>query len=82
MVESTHFPKSGKKKRNRKDDCENDLIPEYYFHEGFRYVKEYEHVFKAHSKKRWINKQLLSIFISEFKLFPSQYYVITIFFPL
>lgn len=40
-----------------------------------RYVVNYDYCFKTFTKQRWIGKNLLDMFIAEFKAFTEQYYV-------
>lgn len=41
----------------------------------FRYVANYDYCFKTFAKQRWIGRNLLEMFIAEFKAFTEQYYV-------
>ena len=41
---------------------------------GLRHVKPYYCTFTAYVKKRWLGKELLHVFTSEFAAFPPSYY--------
>ena len=47
----------------------------YYFKNGLRFVKEYNHSFSCHAKRRWIGQKLMKIYSEEFKAFSEQYYI-------
>lgn len=42
---------------------------------GLRCIKPYYFTFTTHAKGRWVGKQLIDIFKSEFKSNPVEYYV-------
>ena len=43
---------------------------------AFRYVINYEFCFKTFAKQRWLGRNLLDVFITEFKAFSENYYVL------
>lgn len=49
--------------------------PHYFKDTVFRYVLNYDYCFKTFAKQRWIGRNLLEVFISEFKAFSETYYV-------
>lgn len=49
--------------------------PHYIKDKAFRYVINYDYCFKTYAKQRWLNRNLLEVFISEFKAFTENYYV-------
>ncbi len=54
---------------------EAEVVPEYIHKDGYRYVKEYTHRYKAFAKKRWFGCPLWDILSVEYKLFSKEYYV-------
>lgn len=50
--------------------------PAHYFKDkALRYVINYDYCFKTFAKQRWLGRNLLEVFISEFKAFSENYYV-------
>lgn len=47
----------------------------YYFEGGFRRVKPYHYTYNTYCKERWRGRELLEIFLSEFRDRPPEYYV-------
>ena len=41
----------------------------------FRYVKDYDFVYSAFTKERWLGKRLLDALVKDFKAFDKDYYV-------
>lgn len=56
----------------------------YYYEKGLRRVKPYHYTYNTFCKERWRNRELVDIFISEFRDRPPEYYVRcpSFFFPL
>jgi hypothetical protein len=52
-----------------------DKKPNYIIKEPFRFVEQYEHVFKTNVKGRWIDKTILEAFSNEFVAYSEEYYV-------
>lgn len=48
----------------------------YKIENGLRYVLPYQHQFKTFTKGRWIGKSIYEVFVSEFKAFSPEYYVL------
>lgn len=47
----------------------------YYFEGGLRRVKPYHYTYNTYCKQRWRGRELLDIFVSEFRDRPPEYYV-------
>lgn len=47
----------------------------YYFEGGLRRVKPYYYTYNTYCKERWRNRELLEIFLSEFRDRTPEYYV-------
>lgn len=47
----------------------------YYFEGGLRRVKPYHYTYNTFCKERWRNRELLDIFLSEFRDRTPEYYV-------
>lgn len=47
----------------------------YYYENGLRRVKPYHFTYNTFCKERWRNRELVDIFISEFRDRPPEYYV-------
>jgi tRNA pseudouridine32 synthase len=47
----------------------------YYFEGGFRRVTPYHYTYSTYCKERWRNRNLLEIFLSEFRDRSPEYYV-------
>lgn len=47
-----------------------------HFHKDkfFRYVNNYEYCFRTFAKQRWLKREILELFIKEFKAFSESYY--------
>lgn len=54
--------------------CEPPTGP-YYFEGGFRRVSPYHYTYNTFCKERWRGRELVDIFISEFRDRPPEYYV-------
>lgn len=52
--------------------------PEYIKIDIVRYLKDYQYRFKTHCKRRWIGKNILEFFSSEFIQYTPEYYSATI----
>ena len=50
------------------------VVPTYIKLGIIRYVKDYEYDFKTYCKRRWIGKNILEFFSSEFIAYTSEYY--------
>lgn len=50
-------------------------LQHYAFDKAFRYVNNYDYCFKTFAKQRWLGRNLLEMFITEFKAFSETYYV-------
>ncbi|KAI9882256.1 MAG: heme oxygenase [Watsoniomyces obsoletus] len=46
----------------------------YYFENGFRKVRPYHFTYNTYCKQRWRGRELLDIFVSEFRDRPAEYY--------
>ena len=51
-----------------------EQIPEYIKIGIVRYVKDYVYNFKTHCKRRWIGKNILEFFSTEFMQYTPEYY--------
>jgi tRNA pseudouridine synthase 9 len=47
----------------------------YYFEDGLRKVLPYHYTYNTYCKERWRGKELLSVFVTEFRDRPVEYYV-------
>lgn len=47
----------------------------YYFEGGLRRVKPYHYTYNTFCKERWRGRELVDIFLSEFRDRPAEYYV-------
>jgi tRNA pseudouridine synthase 9 len=52
----------------------NDIKPHYSMHNGLRHVAPYEFNYRTYCKKRWLNRTLLDVFVTEFLDMSSEYY--------
>lgn len=53
-----------------------DLWPKpYFFQDGLRRVEPYHFTYNTNVKERWRGRELLDIFVSEFRDRPEEYYV-------
>lgn len=50
-------------------------MTQYYTEDVFRMIKDYEHSYKTFVKRRWIGKQILEMFTTEFLTLTPEYYV-------
>lgn len=48
----------------------------YVKDKAFRYVLNYDYCFKTFAKQRWLGRRLFEVFVSEFKAFSENYYVV------
>ena len=70
--------KRGNKKRPKPDDKgyeSTTIAPLPYVKEPFRYITPYPFCYETNTKRRWIGKPLIDVFLSEFKYFTPEYYV-------
>jgi hypothetical protein len=51
------------------------IVPEFYFEDVYRYVKTYSFSYHTHTKARWIKRNILEVFSTEFKAYDAEYYV-------
>jgi tRNA pseudouridine synthase 9 len=54
----------------------------YYFENGLRKLHPYHFTYNTYCKQRWRGRELLEIFVSEFRDRPPEYYVQCTFLPL
>lgn len=51
------------------------VIPEVFFKNGLRFIKDYSHVYRTYVKKRWEDQSIYQVFCKEFLAYSSEYYV-------
>ncbi|KAL5628837.1 hypothetical protein BROUX41_002228 [Berkeleyomyces rouxiae] len=70
-----HKHMQNEKAKNPNITSTNDIWPRpYFFEDGLRRVKPYFFTYNTYCKQRWRKRELLDIFISEFRDRPPAYY--------
>ena len=62
------------KRSKKKIRLEQSESPEYYFKDGFRFIKDYHYTYNSYVKIRWKDRPIYDTFISEFIAFSQDYY--------
>merc|ERR1712195_43544 len=75
---------SGKRARSGGDErqpgkkgqvpCADASKAKFFMKNGLRHLEPYEYVFETFVKRRWVGRELLEVFVKEFKLYDEVYY--------